>query len=88
MYCYIGEKSIFFACNYRSPSQTPDESENYSQNFHLTLLNTDDTSSIVIGDFNARCRKCWARVVNSNAAKELECLTSTAGYTKLIDKLF
>ena len=84
MYCYIGEKSIFFACNYRSP----DEPENYSQNFQLTLLNIDDTSSIVIGDFNARCRKCWARVVNSNAAKELECLTSTAGYTKLIDKLF
>ena len=50
MYCYIGEKSIFFACNYRSPSQTPDESENYSQNFHWTLLNIDETSSIVIGD--------------------------------------
>ena len=38
----LGEKSIFFTCNYRSPSQTPDEFENYCQNFHLTLSNIDD----------------------------------------------
>ena len=55
----LGKKSIIFTCIYRSPSQTPDEFENYCQNFHLTLSNIDDTSpfcSIVIGDFNARCR--------------------------------
>ena len=40
-----GKKSIFFTCNYRCPSQTPDEFENYCQNFHVTLSNTDDTSS-------------------------------------------
>ena len=47
----FGKKSIFFTCNYRSPSHTPDESENYCQNFHLTLSNIDETSpfcSIVI----------------------------------------
>ena len=49
----------------------------------------DDTSpfcSIVIGDFNARCRNWWAGDANSNAGKESESLTSTAGYTQLIDK--
>ena len=38
------KKWIFFTCNYRSPSQTSDEFENYCQNFHLTLPNIDDTS--------------------------------------------
>ena len=51
----LGEKFIFFTYNYRSPSQTPDEFENYCQNLRLTLPNIEDTSpfcSIVIGDFN------------------------------------
>ena len=85
----IWGKSIFFTCNYRSPIQTPDEFENCCQNFHLTLSNRDDTSpfcSTVIGDFNARCRNWWAGDVHSNAGKELDFLTFTAGYTQLIDK--
>ena len=92
MYCFwvkLGKKSIFFTCNYRSPAQTPDEFENYYQNFHLTLSNIDDTLPfclIVIGDFNARCRNWWVGDVNSNTGKELDSLTSTAGYTQLIDK--
>ena len=48
------------------------------QNCHLTLSNTDDTSlfcSIVIGNFNARCRNWWAGDINSNAGKELDHLT-------------
>ena len=85
----MGKESIFFTCNYRSPSQTPDKFENYCQNFHLTLSNIDDTStfrSIVIEDFNARCRDRWAGDVNSNAGKKLYSLTSAAGYSQLIDK--
>ena len=84
----LGEKSIFFTCNYRSPSHTSDEFENYCQNFQFTLSNIDDTSpffSIVFGDFNVRCRNLLAVVVNSNTGKELDFLTSTAGYTQ--DKL-
>ena len=52
MYCY----SISFTCSYGSPSQTPDEFENYCRNFHLALSNIDDASpfcSIFIRDFNA-----------------------------------
>ena len=55
----LGKNSIFFTCSYKSPSQTPDEFESYCQNVHLTLSNIDDTSpscSIVIEDFNARCK--------------------------------
>ena len=53
----LGTKSLFFTCNYRSPSQTVDEFESYCQSLHLTLTNIDDTSpfsSVLIGDFNAR----------------------------------
>ena len=38
----VEKKSIFFTCNYKSPSQAPDEFENYCQIFHLTLSNIDD----------------------------------------------
>ena len=40
----FGKKSIFFTCNYRSPSQTPDEVENNYQNFHFILSSIEDTS--------------------------------------------
>ena len=38
----VEKKSIFFTCNYKSPSQAPGEFENYCQIFHLTLSNIDD----------------------------------------------
>ena len=41
---------------------------------------------MVIGDFNSRGRNWWARDVNSNSGNELCSLTSTPGYTQLIDK--
>ena len=76
-------KNLFFSCHYRSLSQTP-MNLNYCQSFHLTLLNIDETSpfcSVVVGDFNSRCRDRWVGDVNSNAGKELDSLTTTAGYT-------
>ena len=85
----LGTKSLSFTCNYRSPSQTVDEFESYCQSLHLTLTNIDDTSpfsSVLIGDFNARCTNWWAADIDSKAGKELDTLTSTAGYTQLIDK--
>ena len=85
-----GTKSLFFTCNYRSPSRTVDEFESYCQSLHLTLTNIDDTSpfsSVLIGDFNARCTNWWAADIDSKAGKELDFLTSTAGYTRLINQL-
>ena len=85
----LGEKSLFFTCTYRSPSQTVDEFESYCQSLHLTLTNIDDTSpfsSALIGDFNARCANWWAADIDSKTGKELDTLTSTAEYTQLIDK--
>ena len=84
-----GTKSLFFTCNYRSLSQTVDEFENYCQSLHLTLTNIDDTSpfsSVLVGDFNARCTNWWGADIDSKAGKELDSLTSMTGYTQLIDK--
>ena len=61
----------------------------YCQNLHLALSNVGDTSPfclIVIGDFNPRCKNWWAGDVSSNAGKELDFLTSTAGYAQLTYK--
>ena len=41
---------------------------------------------MVIGDFNPRCKNWWAGDVSSNAGKELDFLTSTAGYAQLTNK--
>ena len=85
----LGTKSLFFTCNYRSPSQTVDEFESICQSLHLTLTNIADTSpfpSALIGDFNARCTNWWEADIDSKASKELDTLTSTAGYSQFIDK--
>ena len=55
----------------------------------MTLANIDDTSpfsSVLIGDFNARCTNWWAADIDSKAGKELDTLTSTVEYTQLINK--
>ena len=79
----LGTKSLFFTCNYSSPSQNVDEFESYCQSLHLTLRNIDDTSpfsSVLIGDFNARCTNWLASDIDSKAGKKLD----TSGYTQLI----
>ena len=85
----LGTKSLFFTSNYRSPGQSVNEFESYCQSLHFKLTNTDHTSpfsSVLIGDFNARCTNWWAAEIDSKAGKELDTLTSTARYTQLIDK--
>ena len=55
----------------------------------MILTNIDDASpfsSVLIGDFNARCTNWWAADIDSKAGKELNSLTSMAGCTQLIDK--
>ena len=46
----LGKKSIFFNCNYRSPSQTI--AKIFTEHYQISPF-----YSKVIGDFNVRCRK-------------------------------
>ena len=53
----LGKKSVFFSLSYRSPSQTTDKFEVYSENLNLTLTNVDALSPfchVLIVDFNSR----------------------------------
>ena len=64
----LGTEFLFFTCDYRSPSQTVDEFESYYQSIHLILTNIDDTSlfsSVLIGDFNAKCINWRAAAIKS-----------------------
>ena len=85
----LGKKSVFFTLSYRSPSQTTDETEVYSQNLNLTLTNVDALSPfchVLIGDFNARSSSWWTGDITTRVGRESEALTSTSGYSQLIDK--
>ena len=42
--------------------------------------------SVVTGDFNARCSRWWRNDITNFAGKEIDFLTSSAGYTQIIDK--
>ena len=86
---YLGTKSLFFTCNYRSLSQSVNEFDRYRQSLHLTSTNTDGTSpfsSVLIDDFNARCINWCVADIDSKVGKELDTLTLTTAYTQLIDK--
>ena len=79
----VNNEKRFFTCLYRSPSQTHDELECFCASFDLLLSNINDlhpTSSIVLGDFNAKCLKWCASDKNNSAGIELDNITTTSDY--------
>ena len=83
------DEKCFLTCLYRSPSQSQDEFENFCTKFDILLGQTNDEisiCSIVTGDFNARCSRWWRNDITNFAGKEIDFLTSSAGYTQIIDK--
>ena len=68
----LGKKTVFFTRSYRSPSQTTDAFEAYSQNLNLTLNNVDALSQfchVLIGDFNARSFSWWSGDIITRVGK-------------------
>ena len=85
----IGKNKCFFTCLYRSPSQTSDEFEDFCTDLNLFLSNINDlnpTCSVITGDFNARSPEWWALDRENNEGHEISFLTSSAGYSQLIDQ--
>ena len=83
-----GEK-YFLTCIYRSPSQSNNEFEDFYINFDLLLNNINDEFPIcfiVRGDFNVRCSNWWKNHITNTPGQEIDSLTSSAGYTQIIDK--
>ena len=80
----------FFTCLYRSPVQNQDQFEVFCGDIDLCLSNFNDLNqncSVLIGDFSARSSKWWALDKDAPEGHEIESLTSTAGYSQLINQL-
>ena len=77
-------------CLYRSPNQNHEELDNFSSNLDLLFSSINDnhpTCSILIGDFNAESPK-WCNGDKSNSAGiERDNITTSAGYSRLINEL-
>ena len=70
---------------YRSLRQSHDEFENFWIKFDILLSQINDElpiCSVLAGDFNALCSIWWKNDVTNFAGKEIDFLTSSAGYTK------
>ena len=83
----VDNEICFFTCLYRSPNQNHEELESFSSNLDLLISNINNnhpTCSILIGDFNVRSSKwCNSDQIN-RASRELDNITTSAGYSQLI----
>ena len=82
-------EKCFLTCLYRSPSQSEDKFENFCTKFDIILSQINDAlpiCSIVTGDFNARYSRWWRNDITNFTGKEIDFLTSSPGYTQIIDK--
>ena len=78
---------MLLTCLYRSPSQSPDEFENFCTKADILLSEMNDELPIypiLTGDFNARCSKWWRNDITIFAGKKADFVTSSAGYTQII----
>ena len=83
----LHRKKIFFVVIYRSPSQNPDEFNQFLDQFeHLvSLLHQENPYTIVItGDFNCRSPMWWPDDIGNNEGELFEPLTSSLNLQQLI----
>lgn len=80
-------KKWFFTCLYRSPSQNPDEAEQFLyQHWSAFYHILHPIFSILKGNFNAKCSKWCASNKNNAASIELDNITIPSGYSQIIDE--
>ena len=85
----LQSKKCFLICAYHSRSQSQEEFEIFCINFDILLSQINDEfllCSIVTGDFNGGCTNWWKDDITNSAGREIASLTSSAGYTQIIDK--
>ena len=82
-------EKCFLTRIYCSPSQNHDEFRNLCAKFDTLLNNINDEfpiCSFATGDFNACNSRWWKNDITNSTGLELESLTSSAGYTQIINK--
>ena len=92
--CLVTELSMnnekcFFTCLYRSSSQSHEELDIFCSNLDLLISNINNNHPncfILIGDFNAKSSKWCSSDKDNKAGCELDNVTTSAGYSQMIDK--
>ena len=85
----ISDKSCTFIALYRSPSQSQDDFETFSDNFEMTLETLAQKGSFlttIIGDFNAKSCNWNSHDKTSFEGSTIESITSQFGLHQLINK--
>ena len=83
----IGDKSCNFIALYRSPSQSQDDFETFSDNFEMTLETLAQKGSFlttIIGDFKAKSCNWYSHDKTSFEGSTMESITSQFGLHQLI----
>ena len=85
----LNRKKYFFAVIYRSPSQGPEEFDNFTLNFELMLskMHAENPFCVIItGDFNCRSTQWWENDIENNEGKLFEPLASDSGLHQMISE--
>ena len=83
------KKKYFFAVMYRSPSQGPEEFDNFSSNFELMLskMHAENPFCVIItGDFNCRSTQWWEDDIENIEGRLFEPLASENCLHQLISE--
>ena len=86
--CY-NKKKVIVSVIYRSPSQNNNDFEVFLSNLEKLLSHINNrrpSLSIVTGDFNARSSNWWCKDVNTVEGSKLFSLTSSNGFSQLINE--
>ena len=85
----LNSKKYFYAVIYRSPSQGPEEFDNFTKNFELMLsrMYAENPFCVIItGDFNCRSTPWWENDIENNEGKLFEPITAENGLHQLISQ--
>ena len=85
----IGGKLCRILCLCRSPNQTRDIFETFTDNFELTLdliINKNPFLIVALGDLNAKTTNCYKNDINSYKGLKTDTITSQFGLQQVINE--
>ena len=85
----VKSERCFLPCLYRSPSQNREQFQSFCDSLNIlmdNIISLNPAISIIAWDFSGNWLNRYFDT-SGNTGKELDIITSTAGYTRIIDKL-